>query len=785
VAVAEAAGWSFVRDDFTKQTIEAIAKRAGYLCSNPACKSPTVGSALGHDGFVNVGVAAHITAAASGGPRYDPSLTPEERRHQSNGIWLCQTYGKLVDSDSGHFTVTMLREWKEAAEKQSFRAIVALQAACDRQIASAVPDIADRELIAKLGLPAQDDLQSVNSRLLDMAKNDLVAFKRLPGWPAHAIALNLRMTDGSSVRTFNISGLAPAIETFNEIIVIAPPGTGKTTTLLQVTEIILSQANAVAAFIPLGEWSSQLHSFFQAIVRRHAFVGAREEHLKLLAHHGQLVLVLDGWNELDPTSRKRAGSEIRSLQREFPGLGIIISTRRQALDVPISGPVVEIGTLTEGQQREIARALRGEQGGVTLDHAWRTPGVRELIAIPLYLTTLLAHTPGGNLPTTKEEVLRLFVAEHERAVDKAEALREALFGFHAQMLTALAVEATHAAQTTISDSRARAVVKQVEDQLSADGQITIAPQPTTILDVLVSQHMLVRPSTGAEGLSFQHQQFQEWYASFKVEALMHAVAGGEQQAQQKLRADVLNMPAWEEPILFACERMSRADQTGVQAVAASILETMAIDPILAGEMIYRSSAGVWALIKEKIIAFVGKWHASGKVDRAVHFMISTGCSEFAAHAWPLIADADSQVHLAALRAGRRFRPSVLGTHVDTRIAQLPEEIREHVVSEIASNSGMDGIELATSLAQADDSSKVQASVIEALLFRRADRFVAQVLHTAPADVWRLLAHKGYAEEIADPAIVDRLRRERQRYLDVTAQERNGVCSITSHLLSSD
>ena len=754
-----------MRDDFTQRTIEAIAKRAGFLCSDPACKSPTVGAAEGHDGIVNVGVAAHITAAAPGGPRYDPSLTREERRHQSNGIWLCQTHGKLVDSDSEHFTVGMLRAWKEAAEKQSFRAIVAPHTARDRRGGPVSPDIADWERIETLGLPPQDDLQSVTLRLLGGAQNDLVAFKRMPGWPRHAIALNLSMTDGNSVRAFNVSGLAAAIETFNEIVVIAPPGTGKTTTLLQVVEAILLQSNAVAAFVPLGEWSSQSEAFFQSVVRRQAFVGAREEHLQLLAHHGRLVLVLDGWNELDAASRKRARSEIRSLQREFPGLGIIVSTRRQALDVPISGPAVEIGTLTEGQQREIAYTLRGVQGVATLDQAWRTPGIRELVAIPLYLTTLLAHTPGETLPTTKEEVLRLFVAEHERAADKAEALRAVLFGFYTPMLVALAVEATRAANTTISDHMARAVVKQIEDQLCADGQIMRAPQPTTVLDVLVSHHTLVRSGAEPGGLSFQHQQFQEWYASFEVEALMRAAIGGNQEDRQTLRADVLNIPTWEESILFACERVSRTDHTGMQAVAASVLEAMTIDPMLAAEMIYRSSAGVWDQIREQIIAAVGKWHTSGQVDRAVRFMISTGRSEFAAHIWPLISDVDSQVHLPALRAGHRFRPSVLGADIDARVVQLPDEVREHVLAGIVHESSMDGIELAARVAQTDVSPNVQTSVIEALLFRRADRFVAQVLRTAPNEVWHLLAQKGYAEEVADPDIAGRLRRERQRYLD--------------------
>ncbi len=658
----------------------------------------------------------------------------------------------------------MLRKWKQTAEERSFRDILAPNAARNRR-EPAAPDSAESKLIEKLGLPAQDDLESVTVRLIAAAMADLNAFKGTPGWPRHAITLNLRMTTGGSIRAFHASALADAIQTFTEIVVIAPPGTGKTTTLLQVAEAILSQGSAVAAFVPLGEWSSQSDTLLQSVVRRRAFGGEREEHLKLLAYSGRLVLLVDGWNELDAASRKRAAGEIKLLQRDFPQLGIVLSTRRQVSDVPISGPVVEIDTLAEGQQMEIARALRGSQGEVILDHAWRTAGVRELVAIPLYLTALLARIPGDTLPTTKEEVLRLFIGEHERAADKGEALRTAIFGFHREMLTALAVEATYAANTTISNRRACAALKQVEDRLSAEGQITSPPQPTTILDALVGHHLLVR--SGAEpggGISFQHQQFQEWYASFEVEQLMRAAAG-DPVVGKKLNADVLNLRAWEEPILFACERVSRSDQTGLQAVAAAALESMAIDPMLAAEMIYRSSSEVWDAIKEKIIALVGKWHVRGKVDRAAHFMITTGRPEFAPQVWPLISNADSQVHLVALRAGRRFRPSVLGADADAQLARLPEELRESVVSGIASSSGMDGIALATRIAKSDASPKVKFSVIESLQFRRADRFVAEVLSTAPDEVWNLLARKGYVGEIADPNAAARLVRERQHYIE--------------------
>ena len=112
-----------------------------------------------------------------------------------------------------------------------------------------------------------------------------------------------------------------------------------------------------------------------------------------------------------------------------------------------------------------------------------------------------------------------------------------------------------------------------------------------------------------------------------------------------------------------------------------------------------------------------------------------------------------------------FGPSVLGANADAQLAGLPEELRENVLSEIAGSSGMDGIELATRLAKADASPKVKFSVIESLQFRRADRFVAEVLRTASDEVWSLLVRKGYIGEVADPDAAARLVRERQHYIE--------------------
>src|SRR5689334_6107425 len=99
------------RDDFTQAVKEILSARAGARCSNPTCRKVTSGAHSDPNKAVNLGFAAHITAAAPGGPRYDSSLLLEQRKAIDNGIWLCGTCAKLIDSDPEQYPVLLLREW--------------------------------------------------------------------------------------------------------------------------------------------------------------------------------------------------------------------------------------------------------------------------------------------------------------------------------------------------------------------------------------------------------------------------------------------------------------------------------------------------------------------------------------------------------------------------------------------------------------------------------------------------------------------------------------------------
>jgi hypothetical protein len=88
------------RDDFSPKTVLQIAKRAGWLCSFPTCRTPTVGATADGDGEINISTAAHI-------------MTRKCRRRsappQKNGIWMRRDHGNAIDSDVKYFTTERLR----------------------------------------------------------------------------------------------------------------------------------------------------------------------------------------------------------------------------------------------------------------------------------------------------------------------------------------------------------------------------------------------------------------------------------------------------------------------------------------------------------------------------------------------------------------------------------------------------------------------------------------------------------------------------------------------------
>ncbi|MEN4979908.1 hypothetical protein ABEI05_17565 [Erwinia billingiae] len=107
-----------IRDEFSERVKKILQERVANRCSNPNCNCLTSGPNYDEEKATRIGVAAHITAAAQNGPRFNPFISTEERKHISNGIWLCQNCAKLIDSDEKIYTELVIRGWKSLTESE-------------------------------------------------------------------------------------------------------------------------------------------------------------------------------------------------------------------------------------------------------------------------------------------------------------------------------------------------------------------------------------------------------------------------------------------------------------------------------------------------------------------------------------------------------------------------------------------------------------------------------------------------------------------------------------------
>jgi hypothetical protein len=95
------------------KTYNLLYAKSSNCCAFPGCTNPiTIGQTL-------VGNVCHIKAASSGGPRYDPKQTNEDRHGYENLLLMCSIHNKIVDSDEAAYTVERLKQMKADHEARS------------------------------------------------------------------------------------------------------------------------------------------------------------------------------------------------------------------------------------------------------------------------------------------------------------------------------------------------------------------------------------------------------------------------------------------------------------------------------------------------------------------------------------------------------------------------------------------------------------------------------------------------------------------------------------------
>ena len=768
------------RDEFPEQTKNLLARRVGYICSNPDCLQYTLGPEVGGPGFVNQGVAAHIVAAAQGkgAKRRDPNLKPEDRKDQKNGIWLCQTCAKLIDSDEHKYTVPLLHQWKNKAEQQAVARLGRRYSDGTQAVLASLHAFSlTLQQITELGYADSADIDTVRVALGAAATADAAAFRRDAKLPPYVAEPHLTALDSPSAEPLSLASVAAALEIADGSVILATPGTGKSTVLLLAAEAINAAARRVAVIVPLPEWATRNRTIFEYLVTRDKFSSFPARAFMLLARSGRLVLLLDGWNEISAAERDRLKTELVGLHRDYELLAITLASR-PGTDLPPFENALTVAPLSYSQQRAIARGISGVSGESLLESAWSTPGLEELVGIPLYLTAMLRG--GSTLPRTKEAVLRNFMAR-QLTLPRNSRLNEQLHGMQDAMLQAIGEAMQRAGTVMLPADLAGPLAVSAQDVFKVSRRITEYVQPMTALSILTENYILVRTADGT-GVQFQHQQFQEWHASFAVERLIESIREGNAEAIGQLTDGILNIPSWDEATLFAVERVNdiRPTAESVELMAIIITKCLTVAPMLAAEIIRRCDDAVWARVGTAVTAFVDRWHVPGDVDRAARFMMLSGQPEFAGRLWALLASADREVRLWGLRNAPKLYWRSLGPDAATRITSCPGHIRADILHALIGDGDPAARKAAIELGAADHDLEVVLEVVRTCDFYGLSSAVARLMRQAPDGIWAALSKQHHFIRCDDSEVNERLARSFRDAIDGTSdlvQKLNIVLSL--------
>jgi hypothetical protein len=204
------------------------------------------------------------------------------------------------------------------------------------------------------------------------------------------------------------AGLHELLSRSHRVVLEAPAGRGKTTTLIQLAREQHVQGK-LAFLIDLPAWVRRNIGVFEFIAGTPEFQagGMTASDLARVHQSGHTIFLLNGWNELAVSESAIAASMIRDLERSFAGAGIAVATRAHPIAPPLPGSLrFRIQPLTRQERGDYIRIRLGD-GAQSLTEQLRADRVLDdLTRTPMILAEVISlFQAGKRIPTSRLGVL--------------------------------------------------------------------------------------------------------------------------------------------------------------------------------------------------------------------------------------------------------------------------------------------------------------------------------------------------------------------------------------------
>ena len=546
-------------------------------------------------------------------------------------------------------------------------------------------------------------------------------------------AVRIDPNGAKSPEVFTLAKIDYVLSQSGRIVLEGPAGSGKTTTLIQLSQRV--RTAGILFMIDLPAWSSSRDGILQYMARMPAFQaeGLTAAELARAQRMEPFLMLLNGWNEISESHSVQADGALRELERDFPSAGIIVATRAHHLTPPLPDALrLRLPGLNPSQRNAYLAARLDARAADLRQRIASDSSLDELTLTPFILSEVTSlFEAGTELPSTKLRVLHQVIRLQERREEHRNALQSApIFGRQEDYLKALAAEMTRLGAVTLPESDARAIVAAVARNLAISGQIepTDAPQ---ILATLTARHVLERDDYPHTAFRFEHQQLQEYYATLDIQSRLVDPRDDDHDDTERFTSDYVNDPVWAEPLRMTAATCAgqNADRRCARSGAKLVEMALAVDLVFAGEIARLCGSSVWnevrAVVGERFRAVYAICDGSFR-RYAVAAMLATGSDDFSDLIVPLLANRDQQTRLRTYRLWPDIRVSSLGSNWRELVRGWSDEVRADLVSELL-HRRIDG-EVAA-VAVRDGSIAVKRAAATALMWSRSDDALTRVLES--------------------------------------------------------
>jgi hypothetical protein len=572
---------------------------------------------------------------------------------------------------------------------------------------------------------------------------------QIPGVPLIELSADQLGNQGNQIASIlELKDIQEMLLQSRRVMLEAPAGRGKTTTLTQIAEKCVA-SNNLAFIIDLPSWTQKGEDILEFLAGMRQFKGKsiNASQLAKLYDSQHFVFLLNGWNEIAEGDMQRAQTALSLLERQYPKAGILVSTRTHRVKPPLPGTTVraKLRLLNSKQRTGYVIARLGEQAPSVLRRLHSEPVLDDLTLTPLFMAEVISIAEAGReIPTTKMGVLREVMnlqagnPTHHVPLEGAP-----LSGKAAVYLTSLAYTMTANGQTQLSDSEARIVENETLRRMRESGEADTNATAVQVIDALVEHHVIERIEYPTITYRFEHQQIQEYYAAEHVKReLVELIAKHRGNALDTIASTVeaknfqlnySNQSSWSEPLSMVAGDLDIGpsnvpNEDFVEARALSVLLALDVDLIFASELFHLCGTEAQALVSEKLShAIRGRWDSPDASSRsqALTAMIATGSDLFKEELLPYIKGTKQDHWFEVYRSASAFNISSLGSEWQKEVGAWDENSRSRFVSEMLHTAGPSA-ELA-SFALNDPSVEVRARAVSDLMWMNTDDEVTQML----------------------------------------------------------